>query len=210
VLISYSVTGGNYWVDLTSVKTGAAGDFLAVWMPSVTGNYLIKAKWEGNSTIAEGSAVVNLALTPDSERNVFSVASNSTISEFAFNSTSEQLTFTASGPSGTTGHVSVYIPKSLIGDIADLRVYVDGIRTTYSSESLEDSWVLSFDYSHSVHKIVVELGAAYPPSPPLNLTSADMLTTYTIIAAVAAIFAVAAIVLRRRRANTPKLSEQMG
>jgi len=205
VLISYSVTSGGYWVDLTSVETGAAGDFFAVWTPSVTGNYLIKAKWQGNSTIAEGSAVVNLALTY-SERNVFSVASNSTISEFAFNSATQELSFVASGPSGTTGHVSVCIPKSLIGEIANLRIYLDGNQRTYTRESQNDSWVISFSYPHSTHRIVIELSGA---PAGFSLMSTEVLAI-CVVAVVAVAIAVTFVVRKRRRANTTKMFIQMG
>jgi hypothetical protein len=194
VLISYSVTGGSSWENLTLAKTVSDGGFLVVWKPSVTGNYLIKAKWEGNSTFNEASTVVNLALTPCSEGTVFSVTSNSTISAFAFNSTSKELSFTASGPSGTTGHVSVYIPKSLITDISALNVYLDENAITYNTESQGDSWVISFSYTHSEHKIVIALSAA----SKVGEIPTDIIIA--IIAAVAiALIIVTAVALKKKR-----------
>jgi len=172
---------------------------MAVWTPSVTGNYLIKAKWEGSSTFNEANTIVNLALTPYSEQNVFSVTSNSTITEFAFNSTSKELSFTASGPSDTTGYVTVYIPKSLISDISDLEVYVDETLITYNSESQEDSWVKSFSYSHSEHKVIIDLSAA---SSKGDETPTDFII-YIIIIAVVIAAAVAVIALKRKRQHTP-------
>jgi hypothetical protein len=197
VLISYSVTGGSSWESLTSVNTGSDGGFIAVWTPSVTGNYLIKAKWEGNSEFNEATTIANLALTPYSEQNVFSVTSNSTITEFAFNSTSKELSFTVSGPSNTTGYVKVYIPKSLISDISDLKVYVDGNLITYNSKSQEDSWIISFSYSHSEHKVIIDLSAA---SSKGDETPNDF-TIYLVIIAIAVVIAVAVatIVFKRKR-----------
>jgi parallel beta-helix repeat protein len=194
VLISYSVTGGSSWENLTLVNTVSDGGFLAVWMPSVTGNYLVKAKWEGNSTFNEASTIINLALTPYSEENVFSVTSNSTIAELAFNSASNELSFHVSGPSETTGYVTVYIPKSLVGNVSDLKVYVDGDPRTYSSEAQMDSWVVSFTYSQSVHTIVIDLTATSSETsePPIEWV-------ITIIIAVATAIAVAAIVFKRKR-----------
>ena len=198
VLISYSITGGSSWESLTLVNTDSEGEFLVAWKPSVTGNYLIKAKWEGNSTFNEASTIVNLALTPYSEENVFSVTSNSTISEFAFNSTSKELSFTASGPSGTTGYVNVYIPKSLISNISDLKVYVDGNLITHNSESQIDSWVVLFNYSHSVRKVIIDLSAT---SSEVSETSIELIIYITIMAVVIAT-AVATIVIRRKRQHT--------
>jgi hypothetical protein len=199
VLISYSVTGGNSWESLTSVNTGSDGGFTAVWTPSVTGNYLIKAIWQGNSTFKEASTTVNLALTPCSEETVFSVTSNSTISEFAFNSTSKELSFTVSGPSNSKGYVNVYIPKSLINDVSDLKIYVDENLVTYSSESQLDSWLVSFEYSHSAHKVIIKLIAASsnPDETPLDNI------IYVVIAAAAIAVAVVAagIVFKRKRAS---------
>jgi hypothetical protein len=201
VSVSYSVTGGSSWESLTSVKTGSDGGFAVLWAPSVTGDYMIKAQWAGNSTFNEASTVVNLALTPYSEESMFQVTSNSTISEFAFNSTSRELSFTVSGPSNTTGYVNVYIPKSLISDVSDLNIYVDENQVTYNSESQNESWVISFTYSHSVHKITIKLSAASsePDETPLDNT------IYVAIAAVAVTIVAAAIVLIRKRTPNPTL-----
>lgn len=160
VQISYSVTGGNSWQSLTSVKTLFEGTFIAVWNPDVTGNYLIDAAWEGNSSMNGVSKSVTFAITPDPEQNVFTLTSNSTITQFAFNPTSKELSFTASGPSGTTGYVNIYIPKTLISDITTLKTYIDGREITYNSESQTDSWLISFSYSHSQHIVTMELGSA--------------------------------------------------
>jgi hypothetical protein len=196
VLISYSVNDGASWTDLTSARTGSEGAFKVVWNPSVTGNYLIKARWVGNSTFNEASTIVNFALAPYSDETWFSLTSTSTITEFAFNSTSKELSFTASGPEGTTGHVNVYIPKSLINDISDLNVYVDEIEITYSSESVGDSWMVSFSYTHSTHRVVIALSsAAKADGAPLEL----ILTTA--IGAAIAVAVTAAVFFKRKRSH---------
>ena len=48
ILLSYSVTGGESWQDLTLVNTGPDGSYSALWFPSVTGDYLLKAVYQGN------------------------------------------------------------------------------------------------------------------------------------------------------------------
>ena len=159
-MLSYSANGGKSWIDLTLVNTGSDGSYLVTWMPSVTGNYLLKAVWEGNEIYSNTSAIVNLAVTPFAEQSVFSVTSNSTISEFAFNSTISELRFGVSGPSGTTGYVNVYIPKSLIGNISSLQVYLDGNQTEYTAASQIDGWFLYFSYQHSTHVVTINVGSA--------------------------------------------------
>jgi len=163
ILLSYSVTDGKTWDDLTLLKTASDGGYSAVWMPSVTGNYLVKATWSGNVTYPEANTIVNLAVTPFQDQHVFSVASNSTVSQLAFNSTSRELTFTVAGPTGTAGYVNVYIAKTLVDDITDIKVYLDGHNQNYTATSLDGSWLLYFIYLHSTHKITINLG--YPSTP---------------------------------------------
>jgi len=96
----------------------------------------------------------------------FSIASNSTVSELAFNSTGKTLSFTVSGPSSTTGCTNITIAKTLIAEVNELIVYVDGNETGYSVTSTNDSWMLTFMYSHSTHRILVIMSS--PPAESLT------------------------------------------
>ncbi|MCW4034732.1 MAG: hypothetical protein NWF03_05150, partial [Candidatus Bathyarchaeota archaeon] len=49
IMLSYSVNGGKTWEDLTLTYTDSEGHYSATWLPSVTGNYLIKANYEGDA-----------------------------------------------------------------------------------------------------------------------------------------------------------------
>ena len=160
ILLSYSVDEGNTWNELTTVGTDNNGNFLAVWLPSVTGNYLLKAEWAGNANYSETSKVITFAVLPFGEQSVFSVTSNSTISALAFNSTSGELDFTVNGPEGTTGYCVAYIPTSLITDASNLKVFLDGNPVSYNVESLGNAWLVSFNYHHSTHEVIMEMNAA--------------------------------------------------
>jgi regulation of enolase protein 1 (concanavalin A-like superfamily) len=195
ILLSYSVTNGKSWEDLTLVYTGSDGSYSAVWMPSVTGNYLLRAIWEGNDNYSDTSVIVNFAVTPFAEQSVFSVTSNSTISEFSFNSTSRELSFGVSGDSGTMGYVNVYIPKSLMNDISSLKVYLDGNQIEYTAESQNDCWLLYFTYQHSTHRVTISLGSlAQPNENPLGNW-----IIYGVIAAIMVIIIIAMFALRRKK-----------
>jgi outer membrane protein assembly factor BamB len=160
IALYYSINQGRSWQDLTLVNTASDGSFLAEWLPSVTGNYLINATFAGNSAYSGVSTIVNLAVVPlQNTQDVFSVASNSTITDLMFNSTSNELTFTASGPSGTTGYVDVYIAKSLIGDISTLQVYLDGNQISYTASSQGSSWLTYFTFGLSTHQVTVYLAS---------------------------------------------------
>jgi len=167
ILLSYSVTGGRTWEDLTLVNTAPDGSYSATWMPSVTGNYLLKAVYEGDESHMGTSTTVNLAVTQAAEKNVFSATSNSTVTSLIFNSETHELSFTVTGPENTMGYVDMYIPNSLIGNIANVKAYIDGDEVDYAAVSVDDSWFLHFVYQHSTHEVVLSLG------PPLSNSMFD-------------------------------------
>jgi len=163
ILLSCSVTGGDSWDDISLVNTASDGEYSVVWMPSATGKYRVRATWSGNSTYPETTITVNLTVTPFKEQNVFSVTSNSTVSELAFNSTRRELSFTVSGSSGTTGYVNAYLAKTLIENVANVKVYLNSDQLNYTITSLDDSWLLHFTYLHSIHRVTIGLGAISTP-----------------------------------------------
>jgi hypothetical protein len=195
ILISYSVTAGNSWESLTLVNTLADGSFKAIWQPDVTGNYLIKATFEATSNMNGVSKTINLALTPDPEHNVFTLTSNSTITQFAFNPDSKELSFVVSGPSPTTGYVNIYIPKTILDDISALKAYVDGNQISFNSESQSDSWLIFFTYSHSTHTITMTIAE---PATISTTDSTPQTIYYLIPVGIIAIVLLAVLALRRR------------
>jgi hypothetical protein len=96
--------------------------------------------------------------TIDVAHNIFSLSSNSTITQFSFDSETKNLTFTAQGPSGTQGYVKLEVPKTLLSDISTLKAYLDNAEMSFSSESQNDSWLISLTYSHSSHYITLVIG----------------------------------------------------
>lgn len=157
VMLSYSVTCGKTWQELTSVHTDADGTYSAVWLLPVTGDYMLKAVFEGDEKYLGTSNIVSFAIEPYLEQSVFSVTSNSTLSELTFDSTRNELSFNVSGENGTTGYVYVCIPNSLVNDIADLKVYLDNNQVQYSVQSLNNGWILYATYHHSTHCILINL-----------------------------------------------------
>ena len=193
ILLSYSVNGGKSWVDLTLVQTDSDGSYYAEWMPSVTGYYSLKAVYEGNKNYSDASVIVNFAVEPFQEQNVFSVSSNSTLTEFSFNSTSKELTFGVSGDLGTMGYVDVNVPKSLVSDISALKVYLDDKQIDYFSQSQGDGWLLHFTYHHSIHLVNISLSSSSTLSPTqffgLGLVEITILAVMGILVAVAILVA---------------------
>jgi hypothetical protein len=183
IRLSYSVTGGESWNDLTLVNTDENGNFAALWTPLVSGNYFVKALWKGNSTYPEIYKIVSFAITPYERQSIFSVSSNSTISGLAFDSVNRQLNFTVAGDSGTTGYVDVYISKSLVSNPGNLIVYLDAASIDHAIKSQDDSWLVSFNYHHSTHSVSVNLGSksTTPNGSEVTLIFIGILITLSVI-----------------------------
>ena len=129
-------------------------------MPTVTGNYILKAVYTGDENYLGTSNVINFAIQPDTQQSVFSVTSNSTVTGLFFDSANNELSFNVSGPSGTRGYVDVCIPKSLLNDTLSLKVYLDGNQIDYTTQSQNDNWLLYFSYHHSSHTVMINLGSS--------------------------------------------------
>jgi len=160
ILLSYSVTEGRTWNEITQVYTSLDGSFSAEWLPTATGTYRVKAGWAGDSFLTPATATINLAVVKANEEALFAITSNSTILGSTFNSTSRELSFAVTGSSETMGYVNLFIPKTEVGNIAAIRVYFDNSQIMYSTSQLDDSWLLHFEYPHSTHSIIIKLGEA--------------------------------------------------
>lgn len=200
ILLSYSVNNGNSWIDLTTTTTDSTGGFVVSWNAQVSGNYLIKAVYNGNSVYQNTSTTVSFVVTPYQQQNVFSVTSNSTITALYFNSTNNQLSFNTDGPSGTTGYVNIYVPKSLISDTSDLKIYLDGSPITSTANIENDAWFVSFTYHQSSHQVTIDLGSQLPTN------NTDELGQWILVASVVGVVLISVLLValmfrKRRRAN---------
>ncbi len=200
ILLYLSVTGGDSWDVLSFVNTDTNGAFSVSWKPSVTGNYVLKAVWTGNSEYASTTETVNFAITPFEEQSVFSVTSNSTLSGLSFDSEAKTLSFSTEGPSGSTGYVNAIIPKTLVQDISTIGVFLDGTEISYNSASQSDAWSLTFSYHQSAHNLVIGLNE----TPPQSAIGLPMDTTLIIGALVAVIIALVVVVTVLFKKRSPK------
>jgi len=210
IFLSYSVTDGESWQDLTLVNTASDGSYYALWFPSVTGDYMLKAVYQGDENYLGTSDTVSFAMEPCNNQTVFSVNSNSTLSELSFDSAINQLSFGVSGPSGTTGYVYVYIPKSLDNDISGLKVFLDNDQVDYTAQSQGSCWVLYFTYHHSSHTVTISLGSS-STSATKTLTAPGF-PSLLILLAMISLASVALVMLRvkKNKARTSALEGQFG
>jgi len=196
IYLSFSADSGNRWENFSLVQTRSDGGFGALWIPNATGNYLLNAQWEGNSTLHWMNTTVNLSLMPDSAGNVFSIASNSSISRLNYTAATQTISFNTNGTSSTTGYIHVCIPKTLMKDAQSLKVNIDGkpIAFAFSSEDQDDVWVISCVYTQSEHTFTLQI-------PLIEILSPATTPWIVIVIAIALLIAFGAIVvvIRRRR-----------
>ncbi|MFB3890086.1 MAG: hypothetical protein ACE14S_11390 [Candidatus Bathyarchaeia archaeon] len=199
VLISYSINRGNSWNELTSLNTKNDGTFSALWFPSVTGNYMLRAASVETEVFDSASTEANLAVSAFEEgESVFSVSSNSTLSELDFNSQAKRLSFSVSGESGTAGYVNAYIPKSLTNDISRLRVYLDGDRINFATESQNDYLLLYFTYQHNMHTVSITVDAVNEQSQnPFE----NWIPYIAVVAVAVVVTAIAAVLVLKKKRN---------
>lgn len=193
VFLHYQWLGDVTWYEFASVQSKINGYYSAVWIPTATGYYLVRATWANDSIVPRTSAVVSLAVIPFREQNVFAVESNSTISALVFNSTEYELSFDASSPSGTTGYAKIFISKELVADISDLKVRVDATQIDFVTASTDASWVLHFSYVHSTHHVVIAI-----PAPTDGGLGYNGNLIYAIIVIVAILIVIAIYFLKRK------------
>jgi len=200
ITLSYSVTNGASWNDITSVTSESDGNYSAQWFPLATGIFIVKAAWAGDVShgIWRASAKVNISVVPFVETYVFSVVSNSTVSQLNFESAKRELTFTVEGPSGTEGYADVCIAKTLIGNIEGVEVKLNGTEIDYTATSIDDSYLIHFTYQHSAHTVAVNLGLETVfvdgmPSPLIYLIAGA--------AVVAIVVGIAIVKIRKTKAH---------
>jgi hypothetical protein len=170
VVLSHTFPGISEWIPLTSATTDTLGNYNFIWIPPLTGQFTIRTEWAGNDMYAPASNSSTLNVIASEDGYVFSVASNSTVSALAFNSTDLQLGFTVTGPSGTTGFARVTIAKMLATNITDLKVYLDGNSLEFSTSSTDDSWIVDFNYTHSTHHVTIALNSTLGDTAMTPLT----------------------------------------
>ena len=169
IQLLYSANGGQNWNEAVGMRASDDGSYSAIWNPPEAGVYLFKTTWTPYDPYENSeSPVVMLSIKNFSGYvySVMDVVSNSTLSVLDFNSTSWELSFTATGETGTAGFAEVGIaPKRMVGNISDLRVFMDGDDLDYTVKSTDDALVLHFVYTHSSHSVTIDLGISQEVSP---------------------------------------------
>lgn len=195
ILISYTFSGANSWFPITSTFTDNFGNYNVQWIPTATGYFTINAEYTGNGTNLPTDSNVTLSTIPYKNQYVFSVESNSTVSNLMFDTSQDILSFSVNGESGTSGITTVTIGKSRIVDATKLNVLIDGNPYNYTLTETSDSWVLGFTYEHSSHTVQINMEAALVPE------FSNVLILFLLVTLAAAV-----LVARKRKLKAPLVS----
>lgn len=185
------------WITIGTAKTNEDGIYSFSWAPQHASGYQVKAAWDGNSTYPETSLNRNIYVVSFGDL-ITGFSSNSTVTEMNFNMTTRLLSFTAEGPSGTSGYVNVTLEKDPSFNPQTIIVLLDGQPIQFTIESTDQSWTLYFTYKHSIHNILVDFtgatighGTINTPTPPAERNSPKpFLPATTLVAVSAALLAV--------------------
>jgi len=166
---------------------------------------MVRAVYRGNLIFQETNAIVSIAVTEsDQQTSCFTIYSNSTLSELAFNSANRELSFSVSGQNGTSGYVDAFIPESLVGNSIGLKVNLDDKQILYTAKLENDTWIISFNYHHSRHDVSMKMDSTETSpvaTPASNIMQTDWILTAGIaaIAATIAVIATALIMKKKKR-----------
>jgi hypothetical protein len=202
-VICYYKSPGLDWTPIVSTSTDQSGFYEIEWVPSATGAYSILAEFQSYFPMKDYPPLyyaswgyANLSILSSENRYLFSVESNSSVSQLLFNPTALELSFNVTGPQGSIGYANVMMAKDPQGAKFDMKAYIDGEQLNYTSISSEDCWELSFSYPHSTHKILVAL---YPISTSFFETLFGRALVLAI--SVFVIVFVAMLAIRKKRGN---------
>ena len=171
VVLSYTFSGVNSWIPISSGLTDEQGNYIIQWINSASGTFTLKMEWSGESSFNGVSNTTTLSFLPFQNKQVFTFESNSTVYDLSFNNQTSTLSFNVTGPSGTTGYVTATISKALLANGENLQVYMDGKQLNYTVTSTLNSWVVTFNYSHSTHQISIHLESNISSTEPIGNTA---------------------------------------
>lgn len=128
------------------------------------------------------------------------IFSNSTVSGFSYNESSQTLSFKVNGKDGTLGYINLMLPKDF-GEVKP-KVFFDKKEINYVMEKTDLGYRIYFTYLHSTHDIIIYIfgqeQATTTLTPPPSVGGLDISLTAALIAIVMISLIVFSKVKRRR------------
>jgi hypothetical protein len=194
VRLYYSHDNATTWVLISSQTTNSNGNFSAFWHPPYTGYYLLLASLTPSATWNEAWANATLTIIAAPSEGMLTLQSNSTLTDSTFNEAKKELSFTVTGPTGTSGYVNVSIPREMVDKASSIKLTMDGTEVQFQLGQNASAYTIWFGYTHSSHHLVLSFGAAQSG----DQTNSLLLPILAIV--IVALLAISAVwILRRRR-----------
>lgn len=176
-------SGGNYWTDYEDKYPNATElDNSGIWNTS----YVINENNIDNYPLIAPTEPITRKFTAYNSLEV-EIYSNSSISEFQFNTTSIKLSFNVTGPAGTSGFCNVVVPENLLW--GNFSLFINGVPlvegVNYTKAYNGTHYTFAITYTHSEHIIEIEGTEVIPEfSPALILPLFIVLTMLAVVFAI--------------------------
>ena len=142
------------WCDAKS------GIILKIVWDSETSTYVSR---EEMKTIETGVAGSNFEVTYGEDvSETQSVDSTSNVTVFVYDSTTNEISLTVSGSTGTSGEFTMPIPKELVPPEHTFEAYIDDQKTGYELSEDNDNYYIHVEYQHSAHTIRIGFVSVSP------------------------------------------------
>jgi parallel beta-helix repeat protein len=143
-------SGGNYWSDYAG--SDADGDGIGDSAYTIDGNNI------DHYPLMTGFGIPvekSFPITVGETEYVITTVSNSTVTDLSYNQTSQQLSLSVSGPTGTTGFCNITVPAGLMS--GNFTLYLDDVELVEGVDYIESfngtHYLFSVTYVHSTHEI---------------------------------------------------------
>lgn len=116
--------------------------------------------YEEMKTVETGVECDKFDVVQNGQSYQVQVDTNSTLSNFEFDSNANKISLTVNGPTGTQGMCNITVPKNLMPTGHTLEVYIDGKKTDYHLTEDADNYYVCFEYLHSAHIVTINFVAS--------------------------------------------------
>lgn len=145
---------GTHFYDWTTWCDAESGLFLKLVVETKTPTFI---SLEEAEIIETGVEWDRFDVARNNQIYQVLVDTNSTLSNFAFNSSASKINLIVDGPAGTSGICNITVPKGLVPTGYSFEVYFDGQKTTYALTEDPSNYYISVTYQHSKHTITISL-----------------------------------------------------